>query len=99
MRSSSHHQSNFFIRRNFRIDLTSNLPVVNDQQSIGQRGHFFQLGRNQQHRATLIAQFDDLSMDEFNRANVDASSRLRNQQQLWRQLEFAANDQLLLVAT
>src|SRR5438132_10607523 len=37
-------------------------------------------------------------MDEFNRADVDAACWLRHQQELWRQLEFATNDQLLLIA-
>src|SRR5437899_2848043 len=70
---------------------------MNYQQSISERRHFLQLSRNQQHRAAAIAHCYNLSMNELDCANIDSPCWLRNQQQLRRQFEFSANNQLLLV--
>ncbi len=96
--SSRHQQSNLFERRNFRIDFTGYPAFVNYQQTIGQTRHLFQLGRDEQDRATVIAQGDQLPMNELDRADIDAARRLRHEQQLWIDAILAADDQLLLVA-
>src|ERR1043166_27442 len=53
---ASHQQTNLFNTRNLRVNFANNPPLVNDQQTIRQRRHFFELGRDEQDRATRIAQ-------------------------------------------
>ena len=95
---SGHQQADLFQRRDLRIDFAGDPPFVNHQQAIGQRRHFFELGRDQQDRAAGVAQRDELAVDELDRADIDAARRLRHEQQLRLQLELAADDQLLLIA-
>ena len=95
--SSRHQQSNFFDRRNFRINFADNASVVNNQQSIGKRRDFFKLGRHQQHRATRVAQANQLAMNKLDGADINTSRGLRNQQELRINFELSADDQLLLV--
>ena len=46
------------------------------------RRHFLQLCGDQQHRTAGIAQGHQLAMNEFDRADVNTTRRLRNQQEL-----------------
>ena len=48
------------------------------------RGDLFQLGRDEQHRAPLVAQCNDLAVNELDGADVHATRRLRHEQKLWR---------------
>ena len=68
--------------RDRRIDFAGDPALVDHQQAIRQRHHFFELGRHEQHRAAGIAQRHQLAMDELDRADVDAARRLRDEQQL-----------------
>ncbi len=71
-----HQQSNLFNGRDLRINFADDAPVMNNQQAIGKRRNFFQLGRHQQHRATRIAQADELPMNKFDGADINSSRRL-----------------------
>src|ERR1041385_536385 len=96
--AASHQQADFFKRRLLRIDLARDLSFVNDQQTIGKTRHFLELGGDEQDRAAVVTQTDQLTMNELDRADIDAARRLRHQQQLRRDVIFTTDDQLLLIA-
>ena len=64
----------------FRIDLADDLAFANDEQPVGKGGHLFEFRRNQQDSRAGIAQRDQLAMNELDRADIDAASRLRDEQ-------------------
>jgi hypothetical protein len=45
--STRHQQTNLFNRRYFRINIANDAALVNNQQPIGKRRHFFQLCRDE----------------------------------------------------
>ena len=73
---SSHHQPNLFIGSRCRIYFAGDLAFMKYQESIRQRSHFFQFGRNQQDGTTGIPHLDNFSMDEFNGPDIHAACRL-----------------------
>ena len=97
--AASHQQADLFLRRARRIDLASDASAVQDEKAIGQRSDLLELGGHQQDGATGVAQRHDLPMNELDGTDVDASRRLRNQQQFGAEIKFAPNDQFLLIST
>src|SRR5688500_17445538 len=81
------------------MNFAGDLSVMDDQQTIGKTRYLFELRRNQQDGTTGIAQTDQLSMNELDRADIDTARRLRDQQQLRLNVILASDDQLLLIAT
>src|SRR5215207_9506426 len=70
---------------------------MNDQQTIRKTCHLFELGGHEQDRAPVVTQTHELTMNELDRADVNAACRLRHEQQLRRNVIFTTDDQLLLV--
>ena len=95
---AGHHQAYLFGRCDFRIDLADDLAFADDEQAVGKRGDLFEFSRYKQNGGAGVAEFDQLSVDKFDGTDINAAGRLRNQQQLWIQLKFAADDELLLIA-
>ncbi len=97
--SSRHQQPDLFDRRHLRIDFAGDSSFMNDQQPIGKTRHFFELRGDKQDRAPSITQSHQLPVNKLDRADINAASRLRHEQQLWIDVILAPDDQLLLIAT
>src|SRR5215216_2871206 len=93
-----HQEADLFLRGLLRVHLADDAAVVDDEQAVGERGDLFQLGRDEEDGAALVAQLDQLAVDELDGADVDAARRLRDEQELRPQPELAPDDELLLVA-
>ena len=80
------------------VDLGHDPSPAHDQQAVGERRHLLELGGDEQDGAAGVAQLDQPAVDELDAADVHAARRLRHQQELRRQRQLAAEDQLLLIA-
>src|SRR5687768_1147124 len=94
-----HQEADLFLRGLLRVNLADDAAVVDDEQAVCERSHLFQLGRDEQDGAALVAQLDQLAVDKLDGADVHAARRLRDEQQLGLEPELAADDELLLVAS
>ena len=73
-------------------------PAVDHADPVGQVEHLVELGRHQQHGGALVAEADDLAVDELDRADVEPAGRLGHHEELRIARELAGDDHLLLVA-
>src|SRR5215218_5281510 len=95
---SSHEESDLLLRGLLRVHLADDAAVVEDEQAVGKRSDLFEFRGDEQDGAALVAQLDQLAVDELDGADVHAARRLRDEQELRAQAELAADDELLLVA-
>ena len=80
------------------VHLADDPALEHHQDAVAQRHDLVQLDRDQQDGAAGIAQGEQLAMDEFDGADIDAAGRLADQQHLGLARDLARQDQLLLVA-
>src|SRR2546423_8176663 len=81
-----------------RVEDGDQLASIDDSYTVGEREHLIELGGNQQYSEPLVALAQELAVDEFDRAYIDASSRLACDQELGQSPQLAGHDQFLLVA-
>src|SRR5919199_1846567 len=96
--SPRHQEADLFLRGALGVNFADDAAVVDDEQAVCERGDLFQLGRDEEDGAALVAQLDQLAVYELDGADVHAARRLRDEQELRVQAELAADDELLLVA-
>ena len=56
--------------------------AINNQDTVGERHHLVELGRNDQRADPCVPGGDDPLMDIFDRADIDATGRLTGDDQL-----------------
>ncbi len=95
---TGHQQAKFFFVGFGGQALAHDLAVEHHRDPVGERQDLVQLDGDQQDRLALIAQGDDLLVDEFDRADIDAARRLADQQQVGVALDLAGQHDFLLVA-
>src|SRR2546430_5734466 len=93
-----HHEADFLDVGACRFDFTGNLSVIEHEKTVGEGGNLLEFRRNQEHGTSGIPKGDKFSMNEFDGTDVDATRRLRDEQQFWRQSELPADDKLLLIS-
>src|ERR1051326_6661691 len=74
--TAGHHQTDLFFADRLRVDFADHAAFVDDDDAVAQASDFFKLGGNQQHRATGVAQLDELAMNELCSPDVNAAGRL-----------------------
>ena len=74
-------------------DGSDDFSGVHHHDPIAQRQNFIQFNTDQQYCASTLFQRDDLRMDEFNRANVDASCGVDQREEPWVRPPFRARSQ------
>ena len=79
-------------------ELANDAPIVEPDDPIGERENFVELLGDQQHGASAIAKRRDQRMNESDAGNVDPSRRLSGDEQLRLAIEFARDDDALLIA-
>ena len=87
-------------RSGFRsAELADDKTAVERDDAIGERQQFVDLLRDQQNGASAVAKLGDLSVDEGDACDVDPPRRLRGDQQLRLPVQFAGDDDALLIAS
>ena len=66
--------------------------MVYDEQAVCERRDLFELGRDEEYRAALVSECDELAVYELDRADVHAARRLRDEEEFGAQLELAPDD-------
>src|ERR1700674_2771186 len=74
------------------------LAAIHHRYPIGQREHFVKLGAHQEDRLFFVARFEQLLVNELDRADVDAASRLRSKENGEAPSHLTGYDDLLLIA-
>src|SRR5215211_8274590 len=92
------HREAELLRGDVRPVLAYDPALVDDEDAVGERQDLFQLQRDEQDRAALVALLDEPAMDELDRADVEPARRLGGQQDARIALDLAGDDHLLLIA-
>src|SRR5471032_2160621 len=95
---ASHQQADASSVEFLNFQFAGDAAAAHDQDTVRQRAHFFQLHGHQQDRHAGVAQGEQLRVDAFDGADVDAARRLADQHQLRLRQHFAGDHHLLLVA-
>ena len=99
-RSSAGHVGAENLRRRRRgLEFGVDQPVEHHDDPIRQRQQFFEVGGDEQHGQTGIAGVAEVLPDRRLCTDIDAAGRVRSDQDAGIAVEFAADQQLLLIAT
>src|ERR1044072_7350482 len=96
--AACHQEADLLLCGLLRVNLADDAAVVEDEQAVGERGDLLKLGGDEEDGAALVAQLDQLAVDELDGADAHAARRLRDEQELRVEAELAADDELLLGA-
>ena len=77
--------------------LSDDLALVDDQDAVRERQDLVQLERDQKHGLAVVASPDQLAMNEFDRADVEAAGRLGGDQDARLASDLTREHDLLLI--
>ena len=78
--------------------LADDLPLVDDEDPVGEREDLVELERDEEDRAPLCALLDEPPVQELDRADVEAARRLRRDQHLGIARDLTGRDDFLLIS-
>ena len=97
-RHARHHQPERPLRGGRARHVSDDPPVVHHENSIRQGEDLVQLDRDQQERFAGVAQRHQAPVDELDRADVDSTGGLPDQEEIGIAVELAGQHDLLLIA-
>ena len=80
------------------VKLADDFALVHDENAVGDVHDLVELQRHEQNALASVALGDELLVDVFDRAHVEASRRLHGHKKFRVLIDFARDDCLLLVA-
>src|SRR5688572_12010606 len=94
---AGHEQTDLALVR-FRIALADDAAAAHDEDAVGKRAHLVELDGYKQDRLARVAHGEELTVDELDRADIDAARRLSDEEHGGISLELAREHDLLLIA-
>src|SRR5690606_7511233 len=79
-------------------EFASDLALIQHDDAVAEVQDLVEVVREQQDSLAGVADADELAVDELDRADSPAAGRLDGKQDVWIAIQFAGDDQLLLVA-
>src|SRR3954447_22448760 len=95
--AAGHREAELFLG-GARRELADDLPLVDDEDAVGEREDLLELERDEEHGLPCVPLLDEPPVDELDRADVEAARRLRRDQHLRVAVDLAREHDLLLVA-
>ena len=80
------------------VERADEVAAVDHADAVGEGEDLVELGGHQQHGGALVADLDDAAVDELDRADVEPTGRLGDDEELHVAGELPGDDHLLLVA-
>ena len=81
-----------------RIELSDDLSVMHDQNTVGQTHDLVQLQGDEEDCLAAVPLLNDLGMNEFDGAHIESAGRLHRHDQCLITIDLTGDDRLLLVA-